>query len=171
MDSHNLPENHLIWSKKNSSKNCWCWFLAGTLLNLTVTSLIVGSMLFYVHVELQSVKVRTSHCNIIVILHFWEGWVNKSGCNPEETCHQLNDTWTSNTGVNYLSFTISVLSFLTANNGLSCSRAHVSRPVLETTHMRIRTSQVESSACNQWASSRHKIRLVDEDKLGPPQAN
>ena len=59
MDSNNLAD-HLIWSKikKNSTKNGWRWFLAGTLPNLTVTSLIVGSMLFYVHEELQIVKVK-----------------------------------------------------------------------------------------------------------------
>ncbi len=71
MDSDNLAENYLIWSKKNSSKNGWRWFLAGMLLNLTVTSLIVGSMLFYVHVELQSVKVSKEHSYINIITCFW----------------------------------------------------------------------------------------------------
>ncbi|XP_071796924.1 uncharacterized protein [Asterias amurensis] len=69
MDSNNLPENPLIWSKKNSSKNGWRWFLAGTLLNLTVTSLIVGSMLFYVHEELKYVKDQLlSHEDRLFIL-------------------------------------------------------------------------------------------------------
>ncbi len=72
MDSNNVAEHHLIRSKKNSSKNGWRWFLAGTLLNLTVTSLIVGSMLFYVHMELQSVKVRrgTDIPVLNIVIHF-----------------------------------------------------------------------------------------------------